>query len=202
MAKFRNGNLVLTTAQSIIQGAITINEFVTSITGDSDTKVPTEGAVKDYVDTQVSGSIAAGVDTSIARYNGNSSNIHDSLVLIDNSGNITGVNSLTLSAGAAVDEFTTVLGDSNTKVPTEAAIKTYVDNATSAQIGAGIDNRIVRYDGTSDVQVSLVSIDDSGNIEFDAGGSLEPGQTTPAGTDVLGYNGYFYATKVYNAVWG
>jgi hypothetical protein len=32
-----------------------------------------------------------------------------------------------------------------------------------------------------------------------AGGYLEHSQATPSGTAVLGYNGYFYATRVYNA---
>jgi len=35
-----------------------------------------------------------------------------------------------------------------------------------------------------------------------AGGYLEHSQSTPSGTAVLGYNGYFYATRVYNAYYG
>lgn len=43
------------------------------------------------------------------------------------------------------------------------------------------------------------------NVNGDAivggSGTLEGGQSSPSGTDVLGYNGYFYATRVYNAVY-
>ena len=69
MAKFREGNLVLTATQEIIQGASTIldangiltlasgasiNEFSTDTAlGASDTKVPTQNAVKSYVDTNI-----------------------------------------------------------------------------------------------------------------------------------------------------
>lgn len=43
-------------------------------------------------------------------------------------------------------------------------------------------------------------------VQFSANGTdwsgiLEDNESAPAGTDVLGYNGYLYATRVYNAVW-
>lgn len=43
-------------------------------------------------------------------------------------------------------------------------------------------------------------------VQFSADGAawsgvLKDGETSPSGTDELGYNGYFYATRVYNAVW-
>jgi hypothetical protein len=46
----------------------------------------------------------------------------------------------------------------------------------------------------------------STGVQFSANGSdwsgiLEDNEASPSGTDVLGYNGYFYATRVYNAVW-
>jgi hypothetical protein len=41
----------------------------------------------------------------------------------------------------------------------------------------------------------------TGNQTFKIGsaGTLEYNESSPSGTDILGYNGYFYATRVYNA---
>lgn len=42
----------------------------------------------------------------------------------------------------------------------------------------------------------------NGDLKLDsAGGLLEHNQNTPAGTAVMGYNGHFYATKVFNPVY-
>lgn len=41
---------------------------------------------------------------------------------------------------------------------------------------------------------------ESYDITF-TGGSFEYGQATPSGTSIMGWNGYFYATRVYNAVY-
>jgi hypothetical protein len=42
----------------------------------------------------------------------------------------------------------------------------------------------------------------NGDLKLDAaGGLLEHNQSSPTGTVVMGYNGYFYATKVYNPVY-
>jgi hypothetical protein len=40
----------------------------------------------------------------------------------------------------------------------------------------------------------------NGNFTIRSAGTLEYNQSSPSGTSVLGYNGYFYATRVYNAV--
>lgn len=45
------------------------------------------------------------------------------------------------------------------------------------------------------------NIDITGTVNIGAEGTLEGGQDTPTGSGVLGYNGYFYATRVYNAVY-
>lgn len=49
--------------------------------------------------------------------------------------------------------------------------------------------------------IQKVRINATGASSFTIGsaGSLEYNQSSPAGTAVLGYNGYFYATRVYNA---
>ena len=41
----------------------------------------------------------------------------------------------------------------------------------------------------------------SGTVTIGSAGTLEAGQDSPTGSGVLGYNGYFYATRVYNAVY-
>lgn len=43
-------------------------------------------------------------------------------------------------------------------------------------------------------------------VQFSADGAnwsgiLEDNESSPSGVDVLGYNGYLYATRVYNAIW-
>ncbi len=41
----------------------------------------------------------------------------------------------------------------------------------------------------------------NGVLTIRSAGNLEYNQSSPSGTAVLGYNGYFYATRVYNAVY-
>jgi hypothetical protein len=120
MAKFNQGNLVLTSSQTIIQGTktivnidgaaelisldvsgesilnslqletgATIVEFSIdgTLSGDSDTAVPTEKAVKTYVDTQIGGLTTnhndlinlQGGDSTSSEYYHLSKSIHDSL---------------------------------------------------------------------------------------------------------------------------
>jgi hypothetical protein len=124
MAKFRQGDLVLAPAQKITNnnedvlinaGGVanftslefaageTISEFDADValTADSDTKVPTQKAVKTYVDTQVSGAVPPGTDHAIVRYNLVNS-VQDSGIFIDDSDNITGVNDLTVDGTATI----------------------------------------------------------------------------------------------------
>jgi len=229
MAKFRQGDLVLQSTQSIIQGGVeilaasgaadfvtldvsgasslasldvsgaasintlgvsglstlaslllasgaTINEFSIDGTlgGDSDLAVPTEKAVKTYVDAQIGGTVPAGVDEAIVRYDGINS-VQDSGIFIDDSNNITGINnvdatgitSLLLTLGSTINEFSidgTLGGDSDLAVPTEKAVKTYVDAKIGGIVSAGVDEAVVRYDGTTSVQVSGIFIDDLDNV--------------------------------------
>ena len=130
MAKFRQGDLVLQSTQRIIQGGLeildeygalevsslsfsvgaTITQFDTDITlaADSDTRVPTQSAIKTYVDAQVGGTVPPGIDESILRYNGTNT-VHDSLVFIDDIGNVTGINNIDIdgTASVATDLFVT-----------------------------------------------------------------------------------------------
>ena len=45
-----------------------------------------------------------------------------------------------------------------------------------------------------------VSATDSTTFQINSSGTLEYNQSSPSGSTVLGYNGYFYATRVYNPV--
>lgn len=44
-------------------------------------------------------------------------------------------------------------------------------------------------------------VDVGGSLKIGSAGRLIANNNSPTGTNVLGYNGYFYATRVYNAVW-
>lgn len=205
MAKFRNGNLVLTNTQEIIQGGVTvidssragqfsdlklesnlttiIDEFSTdgTLVGDSDTALPTEQAVKTYVDNKISGSIASSVDNALTRYDG-TDGLQGSGILIDDSDNISGVESLIFNLGTSVNEFSidgTLAGDSDLAVPTEKAVKTYVDNKISGSIAASVDNALARYDGTDGIQGSGITVGDgdglSGISTISASGNITSG---------------------------
>ena len=95
--------------------------------------------------------------------------------------------SLTLQSGETITNFSsdTNLGSSNSIVPTQNAIKTYIDTKVPGSVGSGTDNRIVRYDGSSSLQDSLVTIDDSGNmsgaISLSVSGSIDADKTGSGG---------------------
>lgn len=46
-----------------------------------------------------------------------------------------------------------------------------------------------------------ITIDKDSNVAFSSGGQFTPGSTTPSGSSPMAWEGDFYATKVYNAVW-
>jgi hypothetical protein len=122
----------------ILTNGTSINEFSTddTLAGDSDDAVPTEQAVKAYVDNELAGLSVNSI------YEG------DSGVFVDDTGTGTitvsadgsdiatwNASGLSFTAGTRVSEFSTdgtLAGDSDNAVPTEQAVKTYVDaNATT-----------------------------------------------------------------------
>ena len=118
----------------------TIDEFSTdgALTGDSNTAIPTEKAVKTYVDNAVSGisinkidrgdSSVEVIDTGVGRVE---IKVDATLVGQWDSGG------LQLQSGATANEFSTdgtLIGDSDTAIPTEKAIKTYVDGQISGAV--------------------------------------------------------------------
>lgn len=150
MAKFRNGNLVLTSTQEIIQGARTVLD-----------------------------------DNSLGFFD-----------------------SLKLDLGATINEFSidgTMVGNSDTALPTEKAVVTYV----AAQLAAYATNKIYQLDSKVEVTDTgsngkIVFVTDNTQV-FEVGvkaaNAFYAGVTDPTNTTRLNYDGYFYATRVYNAVW-
>jgi hypothetical protein len=191
MAKFRPGNLILTATEKIIQGGIVVldesragdfaslsldasptvqsTSFDTNINlGLSDTTLPTQKAVKDYVDSKISGSIQPADEYALARYD-DSNGIQGSDISIDDLNNITGVLSLKFSSliSATVNEFSTdetLAGDSDEAVPTEKAVKAYVDSKISGSIADSTNWALARYIGEDGIQGSGITVDDDDNI--------------------------------------
>lgn len=80
-----------------------------------------------------------------------------------------------LRYGAGVNEFstdTTLSGDSDLAVPTEKAVKTYVDNVTYSTLKKYVVNSANRSSGIPDI-INKVS-DSSINFKVDSGGTYEP----------------------------
>ena len=132
----------------------TINEFSTDVTlaGSSDTAVPTERAVKTYVDsliTGVSNKIIQG-DSSVEVLD--STAVPYASVTINIDGNMRGIFTnvgFGVASGVLVDEISndpSLEDNSQTSLVTEYAIKQYVDSF------AGISNRIV--DGLASARVT------------------------------------------------
>jgi hypothetical protein len=121
----------------------TVNELSTdgTLVGNSDDVLVTEKAIKTYVDTEISGLDFTRI------YEGNTEvHVQDAgagTVTINVDGGEVGLwNASGLKiggAGATIDEFSTdgnLSGDSDTAVPTEKAVKTYVD----AQVGGAVNH--------------------------------------------------------------
>jgi len=191
MARFKDDNILLTSAESLIIDGIvaidssrkatfselvldstvtTIDEFSTDGTlGDeSDTALPTEKAVKTYVDNAVGAATKISVeDSSVEVTDAANGKVE---VTIDST--VEGTwdpDGLTLKAGASVNEFSTdgtMSGESDDAVPTEKAVKTYVDSEIQTAISSGTDNRLARFDGTGAyvLEESLIVVDDLGNM--------------------------------------
>lgn len=145
------------------------------------------------------------VDNTLVRWNGVAgTNIQGSGVVLSDTDALSAVASITLDLGATIDEFSvdgTLAGNSDTAVPTEKAVKTYVDAAVGGGgvngPGSSTDNAIVRWDGTAGtlVQDSGILISDTdaitgvASLTLDASGSLAFGAITilsdAAGTTTL-----------------
>jgi len=140
-----------------------ITEFSTDVTlsGDSDTALPTEHAVKTYVDAIV---------LAEDYWDRTSGGTITTKVAGDTVDFETGY--ITFTTGATIDEFSTdgtLAGDSDTALPTEQAVKTYVD----AQVTAS-DLDFAGDTGTGSVDLdseTFAILGTAGEIETSAGGS-------------------------------
>lgn len=292
MAKFRNGNLVLTSSQTIVHGSSTvldatrkglfnslqldatltnINEFSTDTTlaGNSDTALPTEKAVKSYVDTSIGdfstnkiyqgdssievidvtgGKIEFKTDNAIrwkmtplgrlTNYNidegliiGGSNYIFQvlgtsyaasSMLLgrFSNDGNESYFRFLK-SRSTAPESFSALTNsdnigsivwncdDGSTYNSQAARILAEVVGTVSTGItpgrirfwtndASGVSNERLRIN-PDDTIICYASLNI--NNEYKAAGYLYSGSTDPTNTSRLNYDGYFYATRVYNAIW-
>lgn len=77
-------------------------------------------------------------------------------------------------------------------------------------IGTGLTGTTGTFDGSSGVTISLTGIaagsESVGALKYNgttaSNGTFNGSTTSPTNTTRLNYEGYFYASKVYNAVWG
>ena len=125
---FSASGLSIETGGLTLPSGATINEFSTdgTLVDDSDSAVPTEKAVKTYVDSYLD-KIFQG-DSKVQVYDDSTSHID---AIVDN-GIVASfkVDGFALASGATINEFSTditLAGDSDTVVPTEHAVKTYID---------------------------------------------------------------------------
>lgn len=82
----------------------------------------------------------------------------------DGTGSITNFVDITLNIGATIDEFstdTTLAGDSDTAVPTEAAVKTYVDTGLNLKADASNPTFTGIVNGITKNMVGLTNVEDT-----------------------------------------
>ncbi len=191
------GNAEFGTGTSIFfedTSTVLINEFSTdgTLADDSDTAIPTEKAVKTYVDTQIAdtggtlniaGDAASTgtIDISTQTFSilGTSLEVETSALnqtitigLPDDvtiGGSLIVTNNFSFDAGQAVDEISidgTLADDSDTAIPTEKAVKTYVDAQVSG--GGGSSASILTADNQDNTaySVSFVSATGAGSSVY------------------------------------
>lgn len=131
----------------------------------------------------VSAAGSFGTDNVLIRADGTGTDIQETGIAVSDTDAMTGLASLTFDAGTTISEFSvdaTLGGDSDDAVPTEAAVKTYVDSTASGLVSAssafGTDNVLVRSDGTGrGAQETGVTVSDTdemaGMISIDLTGT-------------------------------
>lgn len=130
-----------------------------TLAANSDTKVPSQKAVKTYVDGQITtvnstiSSLTTTVtnnQTTMSNHIANTSNPHSVTKAQVGLGSVDNVQQLPMSY---LDTSGTLASNSDSKVPSQKAVKTYVDNAV-ATINATISGGLV-YKGSFDGSLSI-----------------------------------------------
>ncbi len=186
------GALVITTQLGFTAGTQGVNEFSIdgTLAGDSDTAVPTEKAVKTYVDGQVSASALAtagttgtgtvDLGTQTLSVLGTASEIETvanaQSITIGLPSAVAVTTSLNVGSTIAITGFLdsdTFTGASSTLIPTSESVKVYVDTAI-----AGVDQtlEIEGDSGTGSVNIATEV--------FDVAGTANQIVTSASGTDI------------------
>jgi len=157
------------------------------------------GSASDIYLQRDGGSVQIGV--SAITLNSDGSGVFDTTLTV--AGDFSGVNDAAIKAIATIntagsgnycqtqaDGFNT-LDNTYGQLWIEGA---HIDAGSTINIGIGGANA-AGGQGAQNVNIG-------GTLAITAtGGTLEHNQSTPSGTVILGYNGYFYATRVYNALY-
>ncbi len=189
MAKFRNGDLVLTGSQKItFSTGASVNEFDTDVNlaADSDEKVATQKAVKAYVDAGGGGSGTSGSSgtsgiagtsgssgtSGIAGTSGSSGTSGAGTSGSSGTSGIAGTSGTSGIAGTSGSSGTSGVGGSGTSGSSGTS-------GTSSITAAGADHAVARYDDATTIQDSGVLLDDNDNItgvnDLSVDGSLSVG---------------------------
>ena len=160
-----DGSDNISAAESItLNLGTSIYEFSTdgTLSGDSDLAVPTEKAVKTYVDASGGGDVSgpgSATANAIPTFDGITGALLQSTnVIIDGSDNISAAESITLNLGTSIYEFSTdgtLSGDSDLAVPTEKAVKTYVDASGGGdvyKVGTPAANQVAVWTGDGTIE--------------------------------------------------
>lgn len=108
--------------------------------------------------------------------------------------------------GASV-EINATSGNSNIYFYSNAGLVASIEADTGDDLYITANNAAgVMYFRTGGANTRLTilangNISMAGTLTIGSSGTLQYNQSSPSGTTVLGYNGYFYATRVYNAVY-
>jgi len=129
-----------------------INEFSTDVllSGDSDDVVPTEKAVKTYVDANIGlANKILQLDSSVEVIDAGVGRVEVTIDAVIQS--TVDSNGLKLLNGTSINDFSTDItlgGNSDNALPTEHAVKTYIDNQISGVSGA-VNIRHISADSTA-----------------------------------------------------
>lgn len=151
-------NTIYLNDQTQLENGVAINEFSSdgTLTGSSNSAVPTEAAVKQYVDDHSGGGgdvtkVGTPANNQIGVWTGDGTIEGDSNLTWDGS-QLVVIGSFALEAGGIwINEISidgTMTGSSNTVIPTEAAVKQYVDDHAGGATGSTLNYYTVGQTGS------------------------------------------------------